>query len=696
MTTQANEHTSSPQIDTVNQVLRKAEMQRIQIQLEIMFNHNLEVFKTVSPEIYETYKDYEPKELRLSYSEEGYLELVNFQLKQKPVYPSDPYQFTEKQYNDFCEKPSVSMITFAKSPSPNPAHFHIPLINELIDEYEPYTQNVKADVDGPIGFLLVTGCGLGYHLEKLVKNHKIINLFIFDPHQDSFYASLHTIDWEPIVKEFCQRGKMLKMFIGAEARDAMADMKYLCDRIGLHNMIYTHIFRHFNSRKEEEFIELYRKEFHLNATGTGYFDDEQISLAHTATNLKNKIKVFSHDFRDKNLPPAFIVGNGPSLDQHIEFIKKHHKNAVIFTCGTALGSMAKIGVTPDFHIEMERVLHTIEWVQRGTSDEFRKNVTLLTLNTAPPKMTEMFGDVVMARKPNDLGEHMIVDVFGGIIQGLTLCNPTVTNAGFSYATAMGFKEIYLLGVDLGKQLDGKHHSDISIYSDLAKKAGDKGLTPFEKKDTDYLIQGNFGGEVYTNTILHSSKINLEILMRQVRATVGDITVYNPNNGALIDGTTSVRPEDLKIPRERDDKDTVIEAIKRRNFIVSAIDFDIGQPFYNRYLKPFFDFRKDLALPKKVHDIDELHARINEIFVKVKQLKADHPTTLMLLRGSLNGYFTLIMRACAYQKDKKDFDMLYKKGRKAYMTFVEKAYKFMQETPFKLDDSVDKVVHKLDD
>jgi hypothetical protein len=65
-----------------------------------------------------------------------------------------------------------------------------------------------------------------------------------------------------------------------------------------------------------------------------------------------------------------------------------------------------------------------------------------------------------------------------------------------------------------------------------------------------------------------------------------------------------------------------------------------------------------------------------------------PITTMLLRGSLHGYFTLLLRACLHQKDQHDFERGYEIGRKAYMTFLKQCYEIMEKNPLKLDDTHD--------
>ena len=317
--------------------------------------------------------------------------------------------------------------------------------------------------------MMVTGCGLGYHIQHIVENLDVYNLCIFDPHKDSFYAALHTIDWLPILQKLCTKGKMLKLFIGVDPQDAMADMKLLSDKIGLFNLVYTFVYRHFDSVKERAFVDFYRREFHLAATGTGFFDDEQISLAHTVHNLNKGFPMFKHAPIKSGLPPVLVIGNGPSLDKHIDYIKQHQNDVIIFTCGTALSSLMKTGIKPDFHIEMERSSATPAYISTGTTEEYREGIPLLALNTAPPNMVSLFEEVCLALKPNDLGKLVFDDYYPNSgLHPLAICNPTVTNAGLSFAISMGFQSIILIGVDLGMKQEGEHHSQLSVYFDVER------------------------------------------------------------------------------------------------------------------------------------------------------------------------------------------------------------------------------------
>lgn len=685
----ANESVTSNTQQSLQAIVRQAEMQQLQLKLEVTFKRNMAAFKSIAPQIYEQFIDYKPKELRLIYTEEGYLSLVNFQLNNKPVYSENPTPFTDKQFEAFCRAPMLSNISFAQTKISNEEHIHPKTLNNLIGQYQDIKQDIRKHIDVPIGFMLVTGCGLGYHIERMCNELDIRNLCIFDPHKDSFYASLHTIDWLSILQKMTSNGRMLKLLIGVDHKDALVDLKMQADKIGLFNFVYTFIYRHFSSQKENEFIETYKKEYHLAATGTGFFDDEQISLAHTVHNLNNHFPFLYGGTRAITDIPVFLLGNGPSLDAHIDYLKKYQSNAIIITCGTAISSLAKTGLKPDFHIEMERSAITPAYIKHGTSEEYRKGITLICLNTAAPQMTELFDHVCIATKPNDLGENIINSYYEDTPPRLLLCNPTVTNAGLAASLLLGFREIILLGVDLGMKDDSSHHSSLSIYYDIERKKKEKSAGMFN----NYATKGNFGGEVLTNPILHATKHNFEILIRQMERSGVALKIYNPNDGAYIDGTIPTPKDELP------DYDTINLAHKeaiiseiKSNCIRHLSPVNINEnKFKKRFLRHFPKLKKRLSLPERVANTYELLEVLNSIF---KTIVSQDPVPKLLLRGSINSVFTLLVQITLFTKDEAIFKSQYRELREQYQNLLDVAFNLMEENPLQCDTSVDSEAKRL--
>ncbi len=685
-------HTSPEQPSNIQQVLRQAKMQQLQLELEITFKRNMAAFQKISPQIYNQYIQYQPQELKLIYTEEGYLNLVNFKLNNKPVYNGNPKEFCHEQFQHFKHRPTLSNIKFAKTKISNQDHIHPRVINKMVDFYKSLETEQNKNCDVPIGFMLVTGCGLGYHIEQMVHELDIHNLCIFDPHKDSFYASLHVIDWLPILQKMTSKGRMLKLFIGVEPKDAMADMKLLSNKIGLFNFVYTFVFRHFNSKKETEFYTLYRKEFHLAATGVGFYDDEQISLAHTIYNINKNYKFLAYSDLTINNVPVFLIGNGPSLDTHIDYIKKNQDNAIVITCGTALSSLAKTGIKPDFHIEMERSAITPSYIKHGTTPEYRKGITLICLNTAAPQMTALFDDVCLGVKPNDLGSQLLSQTYPDKTPAkLMLCNPTVTNAGLSAAITLGFRQLIFLGIDLGMPTDSEHHSSLSIYHDInKKKKNEKDQTISKNYDTE----GNFGQTVKTNPILHASKNNMEILLRQAQRQGIDMSILNPNNGALIQETTPIQPCDLPTFNHlEEDKKIIIKKIKTQYMVRYEKKIITEENFKSEYFKKIKKLKNQISLSPHIEDKKQLHKAMETAFKAI--LNAD-PISKLLMRGTINSAFTLIMQALLFSKNTSHFIKNYKKINAMYSQMLSQMFKKMEKNPLECDTTIDTEAVRLQD
>jgi len=664
---------------TTQDLLRKAEMQQKQIELNLQFKKNLELFQKFSPVIFEAFKSYQPEELRLSLSPEGYVELVNFKLNKRPVYPENPQSFAEKQVEVFQKRPLVSNVNFSKSTPYNDRHFHLDLVNDVLNAYDGNETPEEVNTKEPIGLVIMTGCGLGLQITELISKCDIYGLCIFDPHKDSFYASLHTIDWLPIIQHFNQAGRMIKLCIGMKPEKTMTHLKMLTDAIGFHNIVHTFIYRHLKSAEENAFIELYKKEFHLNSIGLGFFDDEQISLAHTTSNMNLGVPLLkSREKRDIDLP-VFIIGNGPSLDGLKDFLIENKDNAILMSCGTSLGSLCKMGIKPDYHIEMERTKTMKAWLLKGTNEEFRQDIGILGLNNIHPETFSLFDKKYMAAKANDLGQSLINnELKHESADILEYCNPTVTNCAMSYAYKLGFKNIYLIGVDLGMVDSESHHASGSVHFDLDKEK----LKDNNYRNHNYTIDGNFVDEVKTTTTLDDSRVNFErfISIHQ------DLNVYNPNNGAKIKGAISIKPSDLRqldsVPGEKETFKNNFDDL----FIDTRQQTMEYENIHKKYLKPLYNMKRQLKLTGSPTTFTEIFHEQNRVHTVMRQLDKTNPIGAMLLRGSIHTFLGLVSKFCQFRSD-SDLQTRYNFLKDCHNELIEKAFQVIREDAFSSDDTL---------
>ncbi len=643
-------------------------MQQRQMALEVMFQRNMALFKKFAPSIYDEYINYQPQRLRLSLDADKHINLVNTD-SGTFVYGQDPQEFCQQQVEHYIKKPSFYKVNFS-APSER-YFFQLPLISKVLNKFDCF-KSIQANLDNPVGVLVVNGCGLGYHIGKLLNRIEVRNLVIFDPHKDSFYASLHTMDWAPIIEYFYRPGKLLKLFIGMNEADTMISLRLMTNRVGQHNISNTYIYTHLASKETEAFTDILFKQFHLTLTGTGFLEDEQVSFAHTLDNLGENIPVLNNQKPTQKLPPAFVVGNGPSLDKLLPFLRENIDKAIIFSCGSTTGTLYKEGITPDFHVEMERIGNTTKRIKNGTDETYRANIHMLALNTVAPESMKLFPKRFMAKKVNDPGEYLIDYAFGEKLPYLNICNPTCTNTGLAYALHMGFKEIYLLGVDLGMKDAEKHHASSSQYYTEDKEK----LPNFSEseKRVNIEVDGNFGGKIYTTANLDTSRANMEIAIR----TNPTANVYNLNDGAKINGaiTLEVNKASLTGTAPKHGVVAQLEAIcfSQQN---QSKKYTVDEA-KKAFLTDFFNFRKQLKLPADIDSVSELYEFLDILHGEILKLKQSSPAIYWILNGSIQSFSTILIRSCLIAKTPEELKENYQYTKKVYEDFISRAYKLFRE------------------
>ncbi|MBX2808793.1 MAG: DUF115 domain-containing protein [Cellvibrionaceae bacterium] len=683
-------HTQQQQQQAIEALVLKTQVVQAQLQLGIQFKKNMHFFKHSTPSIYDAYKNYVPKEQKLYFSEEGYVNLLNI-ASQTPSFRRDPKIFAHQQVDYFLKKPTIFKVEFKPTNIWNHKHIHVPLTNETIKRFDEEDLLSEPTTASPLGLVVMVGCGLGYQITELIERAYVQNLYIYDSNRDSFFASLHTVDWEYIVNTTKRKGGSVKLVLGKDDFNALTYMRLLTRQIGLHNTAHVFVFNHTSSEKNHLFLEKYRKDYHLNANFVGFFDDEQVGLAHTVHNLKRQLPLFNPVGKafHSALPPAFIVGNGPSLDNLETLLKNHHHNVMIISCGTGISSLYKLGIKPDIHVEIERGLTPCQWIKMGTSAEYRKGITLLALNPVSPHTLDLFDKTLLALKPNDLGANVIKrEINRHDFFEVPFCNPTATNCGMALSVYLGFTEIYLIGTDFGIKTDGKHHSKYSIHASIdAKRDGDTSYDPQQGKDytysmEQYPIKGNFCEQVATTTALDMSRRNIEICLENFP----QINCYNPNDGAFIRGTIPINPQAINIENHTINKTALLDDLEQcyfENHKTAIMDKDTVS---KKYLDTIFKIKPAFHLSPTCNNIEELHQNIERIFTSLEEVKKNDIIAYMMVKGSIHVMITLLYYYCSKAKNNEQFQHCYTIGHDTYSRMIDGIYHILETDPLRLDDS----------
>jgi len=474
-----------------------------------------------------------------------------------------------------------------------------------------------------LGALISVGLGLGYHLELLIDTYDIKYLIVIERDPEIFKASLYTANWEKILSYCASNERSLFLFVGYDdaeelSRQMVYQMGYVFNTPLLY---YTPIFLHLFGPFYEKVGKLFTDRINEVSTGWGFFQDELWSLEYTLENIKRELPLF---YGTKPVPSdavAFVVGAGPSLEYALDFIKQNQHKAVIFSCGSAIGTLYQEGIKPDFHVEIERTKQTYDALVISADPDYLRTIPALYNNPMYPQVAELFDDPRIWLKANDTGASL----FPPHIPRLNYSNPTVVNGGLSLAVNMGFREIYLFGTDMGYKDPKKHHA----RGNVALKEG----TEFykEKESQEYELEGNFGGTVYSNWLLVWARSMIQDLLKSAKG----VRVYNTSDGAKIEFTKPIRIDQINL---RGFKKSETLKLIDRNF---SKDY-LMDPFITQKAVELLESAKELELfvkglfSRQIRDTRDMMDTMNSLYVFLYNKAVQGSGLFNMLRGGWMG------------------------------------------------------------
>jgi len=499
-------------------------------QLEENFEKNFAFLKKRFPQLAEKFKNFKTSADLILDPKFG----LNIFDRKKEVflYPGDARLITLKQIAHWLENPSF--LTLAPQEiEGNEEWLHVRFINSLVKLRKEVLKSDRLSLSSKVPLsLIVIGVGLGEHLKFLVGNLNLENLLILEPNEDFFYISLHYLNWEELISKFTQNGGLrFTILLGKDAKDTSKVIS-LFSEMGPFKASTTFLYIHYLDQFLKNYLRELGTEVVRNLSFFGFFDDEIISLKHTLTNIKNGVPLFNPHGKELSPDlPAVVVGSGPSLDFLIPYLKKYEDKLFIISCGTALRVLERHGIKPDLHVNIERTELPYDVAVKSTSPEYRKEIPFLGANNNYPPFFRIFKEGAFFLKAGDAGAELFPQ------EKLYFVNPTVTNTGLALAFYLGFKRVYLFGVDLA--FKGKrHHAKGTAYEILFKEV--KNLLKEEIE-----VEGNFGEKLLTSSLFYSSLKVMKESIKYFKNLREEFEVFNPNKGAKIDGAIPLREEELE-------------------------------------------------------------------------------------------------------------------------------------------------------
>ncbi|EQL77008.1 hypothetical protein N410_01745 [Helicobacter pylori GC26] len=343
------------------------------------------------------------------------------------------------------------------------------------------------------------------------QNYRFHSLYLFEENLDLFKISCYFARYEDLIT------KGAKLFIEGFFNPNELKMDFLKRPI-THSFLKLEIMPYksaFNSRMKENIQSYYKQALR----GWGSFEDELLGLKNTLKNLplyqtlKTKPKKIN--------APICVVGNGPSLDLLLDFLKENEDHFIIFSCGTALKPLKTHGIKVDFQIEVERI-------------DYLKEV----LEKAPLEDTPLIGANMLNPNAFNTAKEALMFMRGGsacaYISPLSIeyAAPFVGNAGVALASLMS-DEIYLCALDCAYIKGFKKHAQNSYYEN-EKEIDPSSLISVEGNFKDY--------ETFSDSLFLLSKERIEEALNYYQPK----KIYNLSYGAKIKHAVSLNRSQVKL------------------------------------------------------------------------------------------------------------------------------------------------------
>lgn len=643
------------------------------VEAQERFANNLESFKNFYPNIakeIEGFVSQQPLELFVTPTGVGN---IREHSTGKPLYSQDPLSQVEQQVDKEFAKPLVTHIDFSKyakvPEDDNRLHArHLKQLGLAIETAGPNEKLTALPERFPTA--VIFGIGLGYHLPMIFNRTQFDYIYLIEPSFENFYCSLFCTDWTKIIEEVDEQKGVLIFQLGASYQDFIDDLYLFNQDIGAFSLTKCFCYQHYPSDQNNQLIvQFYQRIFEMHS-GYGFYNDATTAIAHTVKNAQTGMSLFKQA-AGKNNPyadsPVYVVGNGPSLDESLDFIRETQNDSIIIAAGSALQTLLKNNIKPDFHALIERPKNTYDALLASLPAEAYKDINLLTMNLIYPDVVDLYNWVGMAVKGIDAGgdllKYIYFDKTGKNLNFLPFCNPMVSNTALSYALYMGFKQVYLFGVDNGYMPDGRHHASSSEYYSGAFKK-------WKPQNANHRLPGNLGGEVNAPAILAMSCRQMERILG--RPAFEKVECYNVGDGALIRHALPLKAEHVLPEPLRGDKTDVIDYIKHSLFepfqLTDGVEEYVALEYYDNMCGHLIDICNE-AINSREEALDNLR-RQSRYLNSHRYSKYSH--LQYVIDGEMLYFHCPMITLLFNSNDEEKCLFHFKEAMKTWVAFLEEA------------------------
>lgn len=323
--------------------------------------------------------------------------------------------------------------------------------NPLAEAKEIFSLSVNT----PVAIHLIYGLGLGYLFQVASLNSKG-TVILYEPDLNVLWISLTLVDFSNDI--------LKKNVYISDSYDEISKVIY--EHSGMQNSPQLLSLPSQRSYDEKSFDELVLQlqnlvgAFALDLKYTRQkFYSNFVSILRNLPKLvnENPLHVYKDVYKGKT---AVVVSAGPTLDKNIKTLKENRDKYVLFVVGTAVKTLYKNGIKPDFIVIIETYNSVRQLEGLDLSD-----VNFITEPYSHWALRNFeFKQVFSHISSNTPVNHFWSQIIGEKIDEYS-SKGTVSYTALNSARLLGCSKIILVGQDLA-YIEGQCYSKDSAYKDL--------------------------------------------------------------------------------------------------------------------------------------------------------------------------------------------------------------------------------------
>lgn len=351
------------------------------------------------------------------------------------------------------------------------------------------------------------GFGLGHHLIEWAKIYKKTKkLVIVEPDFLHFFASLCILDWKEVFEV-----ENLIIALSCSPQDVLALLENQNEinigKVGVNDCFFfdkkpfeVHAQNYFDSLKT--LIDRNIQKNKINDATLKKFG--KLWCKNSKKNLFELEKYnFINDFENKTNLPFLILGAGPSLEKIIPHLKELQKKMILVCVETALFSLLKNNIEPDFII----ILDPQFWAYKHIASlKSPKSILITEISVYPSVFRFCCKKIILCHSQFPIGQFFEKKL--NLKLGDLGTGGSVASSAWNFAKYCGSKQIYFAGLDLSFPEKQTHIKGSSAEQNFLK-VSDKILSN-EKLNISSLFSANaqLGKNYFEKPVLTDSRMKM--------------------------------------------------------------------------------------------------------------------------------------------------------------------------------------------